>query len=87
MSGHTPGPWTIQGNCSVKAPDGWTVAMAWPHPKVDGPMAKNARLIAAAPELLEALILARKALHGLADPKFVSAVCDELITKATGAAS
>jgi hypothetical protein len=52
---HTPGPWTQQGgvhvtNDYVKGPDGELIAAVYaPAPSA------NARLIAAAPDLLEAL--------------------------------
>jgi hypothetical protein len=38
--------WRRDGKCAVRHGDGYTVATAWPHPKVDGPMAESARLIA-----------------------------------------
>lgn len=57
MSGHTPGPWAIV-NREIRGPDGsgvivaripeWGVAADAPDP-----FAANARLIAAAPDLLE----------------------------------
>lgn len=48
---HTPGPWTVN-DVSIEA-DGGLVALAYARGK--GSMKANARLIAAAPELLEAL--------------------------------
>lgn len=48
MSKHTPGPWAQQGRYIV-APNGFTVADLQP---MGG---HNARLVAAAPDLLEAL--------------------------------
>jgi len=63
MSKHTPGPWRAQpregfegewevvSTCEIE----WLIAAAAPH--IDGdPDEANARLIAAAPELLEALV-------------------------------
>jgi hypothetical protein len=55
MSAHTPGPWTQKGgvhvtNDYVKGPDDELIAAVYaPYPSA------NARLIAAAPDLLEAL--------------------------------
>jgi len=51
---HTPGPWTVEdygvgmGGLAVVAADVTFDVICWPHPD-------NARLIAAAPEMLEAL--------------------------------
>lgn len=65
MSKHTPGPWTVNG-CRVEATSGAMVAGVF-----DGTNANvtdrdaeqaNARLIAAAPELLESL---ESALYGV----------------------
>lgn len=71
--GHTPGPWEVSG----ENPDGSYIRTAWEYKKwsrvviaeikvIDGPKVghsvDNANLIAAAPELLEALLL-RKALE------------------------
>jgi hypothetical protein len=63
MNKHTPGPWRAQpregfegewevvSTCEIE----WLIAAAAPH--IDGdPDEANARLIAAAPELLEALV-------------------------------
>lgn len=48
---HTKGPWTSNG-CGVSA-DGRSICIATPNPAAnDGSMASNARLIAAAPDLL-----------------------------------
>ena len=61
MSGHTPGPWTINeaaANASheIRGPDGEGVAYtgAW-RTEHRAEQASNARLIAAAPDLLKAL--------------------------------
>lgn len=60
MSAHTPGPWTARKHTDTK---GWTVsagnsiASVKPRPEAEA----NARLIAAAPELLEALKEIREA--------------------------
>lgn len=61
---HTPGPWhyspdvSINGTKLVYAPDGYLVADAGRIPRrTESETLYNARLIAAAPELLEALEL------------------------------
>lgn len=69
MAGHTPGPWTAYstaktGSWAVAQVDGPRIC-AMPHPHPKAPIAKplaawhtdaaNARLIAAAPDLLAAL--------------------------------
>ena len=48
MQGHTPGPWTVTVN-GIKSPDGHIVYFD----KSGGPHETDARLIAAAPELLD----------------------------------
>lgn len=68
MAEHTPGPWTVQDNLdlcgefwiSAKHHDGLRVSIAAVRPGCDeaneiGCNEANARLIAAAPELLDAL--------------------------------
>ena len=62
MSNHTQGPWEYvaseQITCgSIKAKDSWVCIF------VKDPNPENARLIAAAPDLLEALINALPMLH------------------------
>lgn len=58
-SKHTPGPWTVVNCIYVQSPDGIDVAVTVRHRK-SFPWRENARLIAAAPELLEALELLLK---------------------------
>ena len=63
---HTPGPWTLTGSggqwesrLSIRADKWGCIAQIGVDPQMphwDGPQRANARLIAAAPELLEALI-------------------------------
>lgn len=80
MGQHTPGPWTIRegtslGYCDIVAPKGrWIVEVPVDHDE------NNSNLIAAAPELLNALedILA----HGLRDGTMKKAI--SAITKAEG---
>ena len=56
MSKHTPGPWRVQGKIVVSSTNR---VVSDPDPGFAGPVRQerpyNARLIAAAPELLEAL--------------------------------
>lgn len=66
---HTPGPWSIAGPhaqrinytvLTIGPASGWVCAVPIDVPRAEA----NARLIAAAPDLLEALIAARKHLDG-----------------------
>ena len=98
MSGHTPGPWMVEGPSKPTADtpmggdfailDGGTniIAETFRTVGVDSyrPAEANARLIAAAPELLGLLIKCRRALSGLLDEKRLAEI-DAAITKATGA--
>lgn len=52
---HTPGPWNATPHGSVRDPNGLSIAMADDYGKSQEERAANARLIAAAPALLEAL--------------------------------
>ena len=54
MSAHTPGPWGLDGNL-IEGPDGERVACITAYSRRTPKQKANARLIAAAPELLEAL--------------------------------
>jgi hypothetical protein len=102
MSKHTPGPWVVTdkdngiefgvdtaggewGICTVAGGAGETLK----HDSQDA-SAANARLIAAAPELLDALKalvgLARMGAAPLSDYKAALRVADEAIAKATGTA-
>lgn len=101
---HTPGPWAIrEGYGLLKAevgPHGRAVATVWtkqmPSGKEDQkePVAwpegeANARLISAAPELLEAAEEALGALNGAehALPGYVVVALERAIAKATGSAA
>ena len=53
MSKHTPGPWVVLRHVGIYANDKLIASIHSPMPE---PTASNARLIAAAPDLLEALI-------------------------------
>jgi hypothetical protein len=69
MSTHTPGPWVRAGSNVVTAPTetrvgGFCVAQC--NTMMDGNIA-NARLIAAAPDLLDALDRIRKDLQRMSD--------------------
>lgn len=91
----TPGPWTIRGDRhSIFEMHGEIIAQVWKYSSAIGdelPVEANARLIAAAPELLECLIdLVEKAeqvdeeLTGPADKEYFSA---SLLTKCRAATS
>jgi hypothetical protein len=64
VSGHTPGPWWIKWGFNVFGPDNRLVANAGGHENnqnqaaVQAENVANARLIAAAPDLLTAVLLA-----------------------------
>lgn len=61
MSNHTPGPWAVSRvGSSVYAPDDNPIANISKFAKTEEERAANARLIAAAPEMLEALIKIRE---------------------------
>lgn len=66
-SKHTPGPWAVNG-WSVTIGN-WSISTAMPRATIEESDA-NARLIAAAPELLEALNWALKNLEEIALPEF-----------------
>ena len=64
MSERTPGPWhndDCEGSISINASDGGAIATAWDFEFGEDAAEANAKLIAAAPELLEALLLAQAA--------------------------
>lgn len=83
MSGHTPGPWVAQPDPHSN-PGEWVIGIAnGPVDYVAVCSERDARLIAAAPELLEALIDCRRALE-LANFTGELAVVDAAIAKATG---
>lgn len=52
MSTHTPGPWHVANGCQIRSAKD-QIAKAWMMRNGEG--LANARLIAAAPEMLEAL--------------------------------
>lgn len=82
-SKHTPGPWRIHSDY-IESDTGYEVCQVKTnHPRNADTQAANARLIAAAPDLLKACQSAER--HGLL-PEFT---CDKLraaIAKATGGA-
>lgn len=85
MSKHTPGPWSTgegKAHIVIYAPDGYAVADAMTyHGKRQADTEANARLIAAAPDLLAVLRTAVKnlefAVHALQAPK-PSAIREDL---------
>lgn len=55
MSAHTPGPWAVDGHFVVRG-DGTALCDVWASRPIPNAEAEaNARLIASAPDLLEAL--------------------------------
>ena len=63
MSGHTPGPWTLAESRHIETTSGTFYLTYGSVPKTGAPLFRNfseldenARLIAAAPDLLEALL-------------------------------
>ncbi|MEN4917537.1 hypothetical protein ABE485_02610 [Achromobacter spanius] len=98
MTTHTPGPWAVRYDYVVQAPsfdDGRLVPVAQPYGvNSDGTdLFANARLIAAAPELLEALIAMEQeksdymTRNALGDPSVetTNKMARAAIAKATGA--
>lgn len=93
MSAHTPGPWHVHEGAS----DGCLVATTAYGDKVisgefsvSGESEANARLIAAAPSLLEALVIAEGfireicSIHKLPEPTATGARLRAAIARATG---
>jgi len=84
MNAHTPGPW-YQHRETVQAPNGTLVATL---ANANGTCNDNARLIAAAPELLEALQMALPHLESVAmKDNAAYALARAAIAKATGGES
>ena len=92
MSAHTKGPWAIDWNVSridVFSSDAATliaiIRRSTPSDGIDADARANARLIAAAPELLEALCDLAESVRaaGITGPYLDAA--DAAIAKATGA--
>lgn len=89
---HTPGPWVHATDIgqvgSVEYADGTVIAQAQQLPGDFGGKQRNAnaRLIAAAPDMLEALIDCRRALE-IANFTQELAVVDAAIAKARGASA
>ena len=89
MSKHTPGPWIIEAQGIYANGGNKRVATAMSHEhEIDWPTTKaNARLIAAAPELLETLQAALEALRSSAGFDEISNAKEQartVIAKATG---
>ena len=90
MSKHTPGPWKVSltDDTTVIAPDNSVIAEIdgdYNQPDLWPIMEANARLIAAAPELLEALKdcikrLRKCALHNGNSEDAVNAMCEQFDT-------
>ena len=89
MSKHTPGPWIADGDL-ILAADNWRVASCHRFPNNDDTARPaNARLIAAAPELLEALqaIAGTDPVDSARDPQHLVAIARAAIAKAEGRCS
>ena len=94
---HTPGPWTVvpygDGDSLVICSDEggeWRICFMATHGGTETvwrSIQANARLIAAAPELLAALIAARNTLAGCGMPSIAAGICDAAIAKATATPS
>jgi hypothetical protein len=86
MSNHTPGPWNVNGKQSIRGANSEYIARTnWQNGEA------NARLIAAAPELLEALMLADQHLRtlyptGVEQGDYICSAVRSAINKAKGAA-
>lgn len=101
MSAHTPGPWVLEIDCEdggyshyVRARPGCICLMpGWKiHKEYAAQQIANAHLIAAAPELLEALYMVREAAIDMRGDDFNLTTeqwskFHAVIAKATGAAS
>ena len=90
MSKHTPGPWKVAKPSRSHANGNPMYGLVGPEIVADyedwGFTEANARLIAAAPDLLEALKEANKELEYLNDPKgFVSMRQERIMEKARAA--
>lgn len=84
MSEHTPGPWIARKDPNAISPDDWCVGTSDQHiDKVAVCSECDARLIAAAPDLLEALRMAQTIIGHPDDP--ASQHIAHVISKATGA--
>lgn len=76
---HTPGPWKAEApseyGISIVAPSGGSLGCAWPEDLLGNmhDAVANARLIAAAPDLLEALSAAQAALAMMTAPDAIKA--------------
>jgi hypothetical protein len=87
VSGHTPGPWVRDRCQQLRGSDGeqvgvWDAGISWVS---RSPVAEaNARLIAAAPELLEAVVGLVRGREHVWSPELEAARA--AIAKATGAA-
>jgi len=87
MSKHTPGPWHtgIDDSDKVFAADRDGIAVMSGGRRYQAERDANARLIAAAPELLEACRVVRNALDAGEHPGRLASVLDAAITRAVGA--
>ena len=70
---HTPGPWEVIPNDDARSWDVWGPDLSIEAPICDVLSEANARFIAAAPDMLEALELCIKEFKGLAGAAAVAA--------------
>jgi hypothetical protein len=73
---HTPGPWRVSGKATINAGRSWIASVSTSNRDA------NARLIAAAPDLLAALEKARNTLAGCGMANIAADICDAAIAKA-----
>ena len=78
MAEHTPGPWEVapddDGPRHVIAVDGVLIATAYTYQRTKATVSANARLIAAAPALLEACEMALRVVQNPASTQLVQHV-------------
>ena len=94
MSAHTPGPWSLSAPntiCYVQGPNGEYIMRRDSRATFDKIFARrveaDCRLIAAAPELLEALQTIAAELDGEVAETWIVDMVNEAIAKATGEAA
>lgn len=75
MSAHTKGPWHTDGQI-VEVGNGWRIATM--HGDLPRNMEANAHIIAAAPEMLEALEEIQRAMENMVDDADVVALFGEI---------
>lgn len=87
MSEHTPGPWTVAGDSIVVGPSGnviaeccgYSVRATDPAQRAQGGREANARLIAAAPEMLSLLTEFLCDQETLCEPYSNKSLCEKAV--------